>query len=876
MEKENFAKARKSNLNITRENLLKYSKLENNNILKELKSDYKKGLQTEYVEDWQDEYGYNEINDCEDYSIFENLFESFFNPFNIVLIILGLVSFITKDIMAATTILLLVVMSSIIKFVQENKSNKASEKLKNMIKTTATVLRDGRKKEVDISLLVNGDIIFLSAGDIIPADLRILESKDLFISQSSLTGESEPIEKFSKLSDKVNEKFRNKIKVQPLDLDNLCFMGTNVVSGTATAIIIAIGTETYFASMTKLITRKKVKTNFDKGINEISLFLIVFTIVMVLIVFFTNGFLKHDWLNSFLFAISVAVGLTPEMLPVIISTNLAKGAVSMSKKRTIVKNINSIQNFGAMDILCSDKTGTLTENVIVLQYHMNIHGDDDMRILRHAYLNSNFQTGLKNLLDLAIIDKSVENSFYNLNFEYKKIDEIPFDFTRRRMSVILEDKKGKIQMITKGAIEEMLQVCSFVEYNNEVVELNDKIKKEVLDTVLKLNNQGMRVLAIAQKNKIDMNEEINTNVEKDMVLMGYLSFLDPPKQSSKSAIEALKNNNVKIKVLTGDSDIIAKHVCKKVGIKNDKVLLGIDIDDMNDNQLKKEVEKVDIFAKLTPQQKLRIIKTLRADGHVVGFMGDGINDAPAMREADVAISVDSAVDIAKESADIILLKKDLNVLADGVLEGRKIFCNIIKYIKMTISSNFGNIISILFASIFLPFLPMLPVQVLVLNILYDISQMSIPWDNVDEEYLMTQKKFNTKSIKDFMLYFGFISSFCDILLFIIMYRILKWDIELFHSGWFLASMLTQTIVINFIRTAKKPFIESNASAGVTSAIILANVVTLFLIYSKIGSYIGLVGLPLNFYGYLFLIIILYVIFIEINKYFYVRNFKNWL
>ena len=462
----------------------------------------------------------------------------------------------------------------------------------------------------------------------------------------------------------------------PIDLEDLCFMGTNIVSGTATAVVLFIGNNTYFGSMSKLITRKKAKTNFDKGLSDISVFLIKFVVIMVILVFIINGYTKHDWLNAFLFAISVAVGLTPEMLPVIVSANLAKGAVSMSKKRTVVKNINSIQNFGAMDILCCDKTGTLTENVVVLQYHLDIHGNEDSRVLRHAYLNSNFQTGLKNLLDLAIIDKAVENSFYNLNFEYQKIDEIPFDFVRRRMSVVLKDKKGKIQMITKGAIEEMLKICKYAEYKGKITEINEEIKDEILSTILKLSNEGMRVLAIAQKNEIEDINNITVNTEKDMVLMGYLSFLDPPKQSAKSAVESLKNANVKVKVLTGDSDIIAAHVCKKVGLDNTRVLLGGDIENMDDNALRKEVEKTDIFAKLSPQQKLRIIKHLKLDGHTVGFMGDGINDAPAMREADVAISVDSAVDIAKESADIILLKKDLNVLVDGVVEGRKIFCNI--------------------------------------------------------------------------------------------------------------------------------------------------------------------------------------------------------
>ena len=867
MEKEN--KKTKNIAGAIKKKLTHCARIDCVALLKELRTDIRKGLSTEYVEDWQDNYGFNEINNTDEYIWYKELLESFFNPFNIVLLILATVSLLSKDVMASLTIYCLVIISSLIKYIQENKSNKASEKLKNMIKTTATVIRNGFKKEVDIRDLVVGDIIYLSAGDIIPADLRIIESKDLFIAQASLTGESEPIEKFSTLKD---ENIKNK---SVLDFENICFMGTNVVSGTATAIIIAVGKNTYFGSMTKLITKKKSKTSFDKGLSELSLFLIKFMIIMVIMVFFINGITKQDWLSAFLFAVSVAVGLTPEMLPVIVSANLAKGAVSMSKKRTVVKNINSIQNFGAMDILCSDKTGTLTENVVILQYHTNIHGKEDLRVLRHAYLNSNFQTGLKNLLDIAIINKAVENGFYNLNFEYKKIDEIPFDFTRRRMSVIVEDRKGKIQMITKGAIEEMLQVCKYVEYEGEVIELYEDTKKEIIEKVLDLNEDGMRVLALAQK-RIDKTDVITVDSEKDMVLMGYLSFLDPPKQSAKSAIRALKENNVKIKVLTGDSDIIAKCVCKQVGIENDAVLLGKDIDEVSDKELKKLVENVDIFAKLSPQQKLRIIKTLRDDGHTVGFMGDGINDAPAMKEADVAISVDSAVDIAKESADIILLKKDLNVLVDGVIEGRKIFCNIIKYIKMTISSNFGNIFSILFASIFLPFLPMLPVQILILNILYDLSQVSIPWDNVDEELLIKQKKWSTKSIKNFMLSVGPISSICDILLFVVMYKILHYNVETFHSGWFVASMLTQIIVIHFIRTQKKPFVESNVSWQLLWSTVFAGLVTIVLPYIKIGGYVGLAPLSLSFWVLLLGIVGVYVGLVSLVKYFVVRRWSEWV
>lgn len=865
--------------NIKKE-LISYSKLNQSNILKELKNDIKKGFSTDYVEDWQDEYGFNEVSHGEVHKWYMGLLESFFNPFSIVLIVLSVISFLTKDITAGFTILFLVFLSGIIKFIQEEKSNNASEKLKSMISTTATVLRDGRKKEIPINEIIKGDVLFLSAGDIIPADLRILEAKDLFISQSSLTGESEPLEKIANLS----EERLNDMPKSPLDIENLCFMGTNVVSGTGVAIVVNIGTNTYFGSMAKLITKSKAKTSFDKGVSSVSWFLIRFMIVMVILVFIINGYTKNSWLEAFLFAISIAVGLTPEMLPVIVSANLAKGAVGMSAKRTIVKNLNSIQNFGAMDILCSDKTGTLTENAVVLQYHLNIEGKEDLRVLRHAYLNSNFQTGLKNLLDIAIIDKAMENNFYSLNFEYKKIDELPFDFMRRRMSVLLENKSGKVQLITKGALTEMLQVCKWVEYDGKVVELTEEMKQKAQATALKLNAEGMRVLALAQKNNIDISKTITKDIEKDMVLMGYLSFLDPAKQSAKSAIQALKEHNVRVKVLTGDSEIIAKHVCKAVGIENHKdVITGAEIDELSDKELKTIVEKVDIFVKLSPQQKLRIIKILKDDGHTVGFMGDGINDAPAMKEADVAISVDTAVDIAKESADIILLKKDLNVLVNGVIEGRKIFCNIIKYIKMTISSNFGNMFSILFASAFLPFLPMLPVQILLLNLFYDISQMTIPWDNIDEDYIKTQRKWDTKSIMSFMLWVGPTSSVCDILLFLIMFNLLGWNnpdivsnVSLFQSGWFVASMITQTIIIYFIRTAKTPFIHSNPSVYVFFSTSMAMLITMILPYLKIGNYLDLTGLPVIYYGWLLIVLILYILMVQIVKLIYIKKYKNWL
>jgi Mg2+-importing ATPase len=659
-------------------------------------------------------------------------------------------------------------------------------------------------------------------------------------------------------------------------------MGTNVVSGSATAIVIKIGNETCFGSLAKSVSKKKVETSFDKGLKSTSFLLIKFMVVMVLVVFLINGFLKHDWLNAFLFAISIAVGLTPEMLPTIVTVNLAKGAINMSKKKTIVKNLNSIQNFGAMDILCTDKTGTLTEDRIVLQHHLNIEGEEDKRILRHAYLNSQFQTGLKNLLDLAIIERGVEKGFFELNYKYTKIDELPFDFTRRRMSVMLKDSGDKKQLITKGAVEEMISICSFVEIEGKVEPLTDDLKNKIFETVENLNAEGMRVVALAQKNFFS-EKDFTVKEEKDMVLMGYLSFLDPPKQSSLNAIKALNEAGVKVKVLTGDSDRVSKFVCKKVGIKNENILVGSEIENMNDKVLSQNVEKYDIFAKLTPQQKSRIVSCLRKKGHVVGFMGDGINDAPAMREADVGISVDTAVDIAKESADIVLLKKDLMVLNEGVIEGRRIFGNITKYIKMTVSSNFGNMFSVIFASIFVPFLPMLPIQILVMNLLYDLSQTTIPWDNIDQEYLQSQKKWDTNSIKTFMLWLGPISSLFDIATFLIMIYVFKCNdptnasgMALFHTAWFIESLVTQTVIIHLIRTQKIPFIESRASQSVCFSTMFFMLIGMILPFVKIGRILGMTPLPLSFFGIILLIVILYFIMVQCVKKLYIRLYKRWL
>jgi len=718
------------------EKLLLASKIGTEELLKKYNNTLN-GYSEDAAEELRDKYGSNEISHEKPEPVYKRLFGAFINPFTVVLFVLAAISFFTDVIIAnpgeknprtVIVICTMVLISGLLRFIQETRSNVSAEKLKAMVHTTAAVSRgDEGKIEVPLSQIVPGDIVYLAAGDMIPADVRIIACKDLFVSQSSLTGESEPLEKYGAA---IETQSKN-----PLELSNLAFMGSNVVSGSATCIALATGDYTCFGSMAKTITGKQVVTSFEKGVNSVSWVLIRFMLCMVPIVLFVNGFTKGDWFEAFLFALSVAVGLTPEMLPMIVTTNLAKGAAVMAKKKTIVKHLNSMQNFGAMDILCTDKTGTITQDKVVLEYYLDIQGKEDERILRHAFLNSYYQTGLKNLMDVAILGHAKSEPYRSMQEKYSKVDEIPFDFNRRRMSVVIRDLEGKTQLITKGAVEEMLQISTCAEYKGEVVALSDEVKKEILATVERLNDEGMRVLAVAQKNTPSIEGVFSVKDESDMVLLGYLAFLDPPKETAATAIKALNEYGVSVKVLTGDNDAVTRCICRQVGLQVDNLLLGSAIDEMDDRALSAVVENTSVFAKLSPQQKARIVRVLRENDHTVGFMGDGINDAAAMHEADVAISVDTAVDIAKESADIILLEKDLMVLEQGVIEGRRTFGNIIKYIKMTASSNFGNMFSVVTASAFLPFLPMQPIQILFLNLIYDISCIAIPWDNIDEDYL---------------------------------------------------------------------------------------------------------------------------------------------
>lgn len=870
------------------------SKQDEMDILKKYNTSYS-GYEESKVELMREKYGKNEITHQKGDSLLKRLVEAFINPFTIILLALAIISFITdivivdpseKDATSVIIVTSMVLVSGILRFVQETKSNKAAEKLSEMVKTTISVERKGvGAKEIPINEIVVGDIIHLAAGDMIPADVRILKAKDLFVSQSSLTGESEPIEKVDTIiiGDSKN----------PIELNNLAFMGSNVISGSAIAIVINVGDDTIFGSMAKQLVGKKVTTSFEKGVNSVSWVLIRFMLVMVPFVIFMNGFTKGNWMEAFLFALSVAVGLTPEMLPMIVSANLAKGAVSMSKKKVIVKDLNAIQNLGAMDVLCTDKTGTLTQDEVVLEYSLDIHGKEDNRVLRHAFLNSYHQTGLKNLMDIAIVNHANEKDMIELWHDYKKVDEIPFDFSRRRMSVVVEDKAGKTQLITKGAIEEMLSVCSHVEYKGKIETITEEIKKEILDTVSSYNSQGMRILGIAQKNNPSMVGELSVRDESDMVLIGYLAFLDPPKESTANAIRALEDFGVNVKILTGDNDAVTSSVCKQVGIKVNNLLLGSDIEEMDDELLSEVVEETNVFAKLSPNQKTRVVSALRNNGHTVGFMGDGINDAAAMTESDVGISVDTAVDIAKESANIILLEKDLMVLEDGVVEGRKIYANIIKYIKMTASSNFGNMFSVLVASIFLPFLPMLPIQLLMLNLIYDISCITIPWDNVDEEYLKLPRKWDASSISKFMFWIGPTSSVFDIATYILMYFFIcplvfggqyhtlnevqqLGFMGLFHAGWFVESLWSQTLVIHMIRTPDIPFIQSRASWQLTTLTTLGIAVGTIIPYTAFGKALDMVAMPAIYFPCLIVIIILYMILATILKKAFIKRYGELL
>lgn len=844
------------------------------------------GLTRAEVEDRQLTYGKNEVVHEQKKNPFIVFIKTFINPFIGVLTGLAVISLVIDVLMAepgeqewtgVVIIAVMVVCSAILRFWQEWKANEATDSLMKMVKNTCLVKRAGSgEEELDITELVPGDIVFLAAGDMIPADLRIIESKDLFISQASLTGESEPIEKFPEVKEK---QYR---KGSIVELDNICYMGSTVISGAAQGIVFETGNRTFLGTIARNLTGHRATTAFDKGISKVSLLLIRFMLVMVPFVFFINGFTKGDWFEAFIFAISVAVGLTPEMLPMIVTANLSKGALSMSKKKTIVKNLNAIQNFGAMNILCTDKTGTLTCDKIVLEKYINADGsnDESKRILRHAYFNSYFQTGLKNLMDKAILSHVKEMKLEHLKDAYTKVDEIPFDFIRRRMSVVIEDKQGKRQIITKGAVEEMLSICSHTEFNGEVQSLTDELKVKAQKISEEMNRKGMRVLAVAQKSYIEKVGNFSVSDEKEMVLIGFLAFLDPPKPSAAEAIKQLHEYGVEVKILSGDNDIVVKSIGRQVGIDTSYSLTGPDIENMDEATLKEHVKTTTCFSKLTPLQKTQIISILQEQENTVGFLGDGINDAAALRQSDIGISVDSAVDIAKENADIILLEKDLMVLEDGVLEGRKTFGNINKYIKMTASSNFGNMFSVMFASAFLPFLPMMPIHLLIQNLLYDISQTTIPFDRMDPEFLRKPRRWDASDLKRFMIYIGPISSIFDIVTYLVMWHVFGCNSpehqSLFQSGWFIEGLLSQTLIVHMIRTRKIPFIQSRATWPVIGMTTLVMVIGIVIPFTSFGASIGLQALPLSYFPWLMGILLSYCVLTQLIKNWYIRKFSGWL
>ncbi|MDR2311549.1 MAG: magnesium-translocating P-type ATPase [Brucellaceae bacterium] len=847
------------------------------------------------------ENGANEVaHDKRPHALIQ-LLQAFNNPFIMVLMALAAISSVTDiwlpmrdgeevDYTGVTIIVTMVVLSGLLRFWQEYRSGKAAEALKAMVRTTATVLRRSsggntpERHEIPMRDLVAGDIVLLSAGDMIPADIRLIESRDLYVSQAVLTGEALPIEKYDTLGS-VAEKSAAATatdEADMLDLPNICFMGTNVVSGTATAVVVATGARTYFGSLAKAIVGSRAETAFDRGVNSVSWLLIRFMLVMVPIVLLINGFTKGDWAEAFLFALAVAVGLTPEMLPMIVSSNLAKGAVAMSRRKVVVKRLNAIQNFGAMDVLCTDKTGTLTQDKIILEHHVNSKGERDDHIFRLAWLNSYHQSGMKNLMDQAVIrfSSGLGDVLRSASF-YRKIDELPFDFIRRRLSVVVEGIHGDHLLICKGAVEEMLAIATQVKEGTQILPLDDKRRAELTAIARAYNQDGFRVLVIATRDipQGSTKPQYSENDECELTVEGFLTFLDPPKETAAPALAALRDNGVAVKVLTGDNEIVTTKICREVGLEPGTPVMGRDVEKMDDATLRVIVEDTTVFAKLTPLQKSRVLKALQANGHTVGFLGDGINDAPALRDADVGISVDSGADIAKESADIILLEKSLMVLEEGVIKGRETFGNIIKYLNMTASSNFGNVFSVLVASAFIPFLPMLAIHLLIQNLMYDISQLALPWDKMDKEFLSKPRKWDAKNIGRFMLWIGPTSSIFDITTFALMWYVFAANSpemqSLFQSGWFIEGLLSQTLVVHMLRTQKIPFIQSTAALPVMLMTTLVMAIGIYIPFSPLGNAVGLVPLPWEYFPWLAGTLISYCIVAQGMKAIYIRRFGQW-
>ena len=828
------------------------------------------GLTGAEVADRKVQFGPNQIARTKRRSTLRRLLDNIRNPLIILLLVLGFVSYVTGDLRAAVVVLVMVVLGVVLRFVQETRADNAAAQLQAMVSSMATVVRDGTEQEIPLGGLVPGDVIHLGAGDMVPADVRLLTTKDLFLNQSALTGEAMPVEKRAGAAPAGSD--------SPLELPNVCFLGSNVESGAGTAVVVHTGERTYFGALAASIGGERQLTSFDKGVNGFTWLMIRFIGVMVPTVFLINGLSRGNWVEAFLFAVAVAVGLTPEMLPMIVTVNLSKGALAMAREKVIVKRLNSIQNLGAMDVLCTDKTGTLTEGRIVLEQHVDVRGMESERVLHYGYLNSYHHTGLRNLMDEAILDHEELEEQLKAKEKYRKIDEIPFDFVRRRMSVIVEDTSGTNTLICKGAVEEVMGLCINAEMDGKVTAMTAADIAAGQAIVHGLNAKGFRVIALACKEMPGAPDEPVYAVkdESALTLLGFLAFLDPPKATAGDALKLLAGRQVAVKVLTGDNEIITQYICQQVGMPVDRVLLGAAIEGMSDSVLAEAAETTSIFAKLLPVHKERIIRALQGKGHVVGFLGDGINDAPALKAADVGISVNSAVDIAKESSDIILLETSLLVLEKGVVEGRRVFGNVVKYIRMAASSSFGNMFSVVGASAFLPFLPMLPIQVLVNNLLYDFSQTPIPTDRVDPEWLSRPRKWMIDDIRRFILYIGPISSVFDYLTFWIMLSVFhaRDNPALFHTGWFVESLFTQTLIIHVIRTSKIPFLQSRASWPLIAASVLIPAIGVWLTMSPLAPVLGFVALPRLYWLLLAGMLLAYMLLTQLVKTWYHRRYGD--
>jgi len=775
------------------------------------------------------------------------------SPLSLLLMALATASWLTGEARGAVVIVAMVVLSTLLSFVQERRSSQAAEKLKALVSTRIRVQRDGRDEDLDVALVVPGDVVHLAVGDIIPADLRLLDGKDLFVNEASLSGESLPADKHPAVPDASAD--------SAFDLKNLCFMGSHVVSGTAHGVVLRTGAATFFGHIADETTRQRKKTAFDLGLERFTGLMIRFMAVMVPAVFIINGMVKGDWFEAALFAIAVAVGLTPEMLPMLATINLAKGALAMSRRKVIVKRLTAVQNMGAMDVLCTDKTGTLTQDSVILERHVDVTGQTDPLVLEYAYLNSHYQSGLRNLLDVAVLQHVEVHERLHDADTYTRVDEIPFDFERRRMSVVLErvpaakhaadDSERSHILICKGAVEEVIACCRVARVSGAEVPLDDARRQQIDSVVAQLNNDGFRVIAVAIREEPAAPHEYSVADETGLTLLGYVAFLDPPKESAGPAIAALRESGVTVKILTGDNERVTRKICRDVGLPVERIVLGPETDALDDPALAKLAGEVAVFAKMTPDQKSRVIRALQSLGHVVGYMGDGINDGPSLKAADLSISVDSAVDIAKESADIILLEKSLLVLQQGVLEGRRVFANLMKYIRMSASSNFGNMFSMLGASALLPFLPMAPVQVLLNNLLYDFSQTAVPTDTVDDEYLRQPRAWDIGGIARTMVFIGPISSLFDYATFGLMWWVLgataPADAALFQTGWFVESLLSQTLIVHVLRTARLPFVESAPSPALLATTLGICAIGVLLPYTPLGASFNLVPLPANYW-----------------------------